>query len=139
MLRKGHLAINMSNALKIAALFSYSFIFLSGDIIGIPFIIWLVFTSVDVGNIDQLFAILGIIGMVLNFTKYTSVRSIQILSFVLMCSPVISRLIQVPIEKFNYLAFQIPVAIFTLSYLTLIIKTNNKTEELINSKKKDEK
>lgn len=38
-----------------------------------------------------------------------------------MLSPLISRLVQVPIEMFDYLAFQIPLAIFIVTYLIYII------------------
>ena len=35
--------------------------------IGLPFILWLIFTTFDFGNIDQFFAILGVTGIILNF------------------------------------------------------------------------
>ena len=38
-----------------------------------------------------------------------------------MLSPIISRLVQVPLEMFDYLAFQIPLTIFIVTYLTYII------------------
>jgi hypothetical protein len=38
-----------------------------------------------------------------------------------MLSPIVSILVRVPIEKFNYLAFQIPLTIFILTYVTYII------------------
>ena len=89
--------------------------------IGIPFVLWLVFTIFDFGNIDQIFAILGIIGVVLNFSKWKNKILITIVSFILMLSPLLSRLLQVGIEKFDYLAFQIPLTIFIISYLLFII------------------
>ena len=90
--------------------------------IGLPFILWLVFTSFDFGNPDQIFAIFGLIGIVLNFTKHIESRIIKVLSFVFMISPIIRRLTEIPIEKFNYLAFQIPLLIFISAYLVFIIK-----------------
>lgn len=38
-----------------------------------------------------------------------------------MLSPLISRMVQVPIELFSYLAFQIPLTIFIVSYSILIL------------------
>lgn len=95
--------------------------------IGLPFICWLFFTVFDFGNIDQLFAILAIIGIILNLTKWRDKTYIAIISFLLMLSPILSRLIQVPMEKFNYLAFQIPLTIFVIGYLTFIIINAKKT------------
>lgn len=41
-----------------------------GSMIPIPFIIWLGFTVFDFGNIDQLFAFVGITGIILNVLKF---------------------------------------------------------------------
>ncbi|NIF05210.1 hypothetical protein F3J23_07110 [Chryseobacterium sp. Tr-659] len=100
---------------------SYLLIVLVGQIIGLPFIIWLLFTAFDFGNIDQVFAVLGILGIVLNFTKWKNKILITILSLLMMLSPLASRMIQVPIEQFNYLAFQIPFLLFIFCYLIFII------------------
>lgn len=112
----------METALKIVALLSYSFIILTGQMIGIPFIFWLIFTSFDFGNAEQIFAFLGLIGFILNFTKYLKSRPIKILSFALMLTPIIKRITEIPIEKFNYLTFIIPLSIFIITYFVLIIK-----------------
>ena len=117
----------MEIALKIVALLSYSFIILTGQMIGIPFIFWLIFTSFDFGNAEQIFAFLGLIGFILNFTKSLKSSPLKILSFALMLAPLIKRLTETPIEKFNYLTFQIPFLIFIITYLILIIKPKLKS------------
>ncbi len=89
--------------------------------IGIPFILWLFFTIFDFGNIDQIFAIFGVLGVGLNFLKWKNKILITIISFILMLSPIIARMSQVEIEKFDYLAFQIPLTFFIVSYLLFII------------------
>ncbi len=89
--------------------------------IGLPFICWLIFTAFDFGNIDQLFAIFGMIGVGINLTKWKNNKLLTIVSFVLMLSPLISRLVQVPIEMFDYLAFEIPLTIFIVTYLIFIV------------------
>lgn len=111
----------MKNLSRSISIISYLIIILVGEMIGIPFILWLIFTIFDFGNIDQIFAILGIIGIVLNFSKWKNKILITIISFILMLSPLLSRLLQVGIEKFDYLAFQIPLTIFIISYLLFII------------------
>ncbi len=111
----------MKNGIRITSIISYFFIILAGQMIGLPIILWLLFTAFQFGNIDQLFALLGLVGIILNFTKWKTKIFVTMLSFLLMLSPIVSRLVQVPMEKFNYLAFQIPLAIFILTYITYII------------------
>lgn len=108
--------------LKIISLTSYSLIILMGQMIGLPFLFWLIWTSFEFGNNDQVFAILGLIGFILTFTKIYKQRIFRILIFFLMIIPVIRRLTEIPIEKFNYLAFQIPLLIFIITSLILIFK-----------------
>ncbi|SHG25215.1 hypothetical protein SAMN05443633_11265 [Chryseobacterium arachidis] len=111
----------MKNVIRWISIISYSLIIFAGWMSGIPFIIWLVFSAFDFGSIDQLFAVFGLVGIFLNLIKGKTRIDITIVSFVLMLSPIISRLVQVPLEMFNYLAFQIPFAIFIITYLTYII------------------
>ena len=111
----------MKNISRTISIISYLIIILAGEMIGIPFVLWLVFTIFDFGNIDQIFAILGITGVILNFSKWKNKILITIVSFISMLSPLLSRLLQVGIEKFDYLAFQIPLTFFIVSYLLFII------------------
>jgi hypothetical protein len=111
----------MKNVIRTISIISYMLIILAGQMIALPFILWLMFTTFDFGNIDQLFAIFGLVGIILNLTKWRTNIIVTILSFTLMLSPIISRLVQVPIEMFNYLAFQIPLTTFIITYLTYII------------------
>ena len=90
--------------------------------IGLPFFMWLIFTLFDFGNIDQLFAFLGVIGLAISFVTFNSTRTLKILlldiiGFMLLASPLIRRMTAIPIEKFNYLAFIIPTTIFGLFYI----------------------
>ena len=107
--------------LKIISISSYSLIILMGQMIGIPLILWLILTSFEFGNSDQIFAISGLVGVIINFTKYYKRTVFKILSFALMLTPIIRRLTEVPFEKFNYLAFQIPLIIFIIATLILIL------------------
>ncbi len=104
-----------------------------GQMIGLPFILWLIFTSFDFGNSDQIFAISGLIGIIINFTKYGKPTLGKILSFVLMILPIVRRMTEIPIEKFNYLTFQIPLLIFVIAYLIYIIKPNRNKKTAYNN------
>lgn len=89
--------------------------------IPLPFLIWLIVTLFSFGNIDQVFAILGIAGIILNLVKWKDSYGKSIISFILMISPIISRLIQVSFEKFHYLGFEIPLVIFIVTYIIFIV------------------
>src|SRR4051812_42066079 len=96
-----------------------------GEMIGLPFFLWLLFTLFDFGNADQLFAFLAVIGLIIIFIKRNSTRTVRavlldIVCFVLLASPIVRRLTDVPIEKFDYLAFIIPTIIFVLFYFLSI-------------------
>jgi hypothetical protein len=121
----------MENKLKIVSLISYSLIFLMGHMIGLPFILWLIFTSFEFGNVEQVFAIFGLIGIILNFTKYDKFSIIRIISFILMIAPIIKRLTLTPIEQFNYLTFLVPLLIFVISYLILITMSITNKQNIV--------
>tara|TARA_R110002033_G_scaffold170433_3_gene212931 strand:+ start:84047 stop:84343 length:297 start_codon:yes stop_codon:yes gene_type:complete len=97
-----------------------------GQMIGIPFVVWLFWTSFEFGNNDQIFAVIGLIGLISVFTKYYNNRVLRVLIFGSMLTPIVRRLTEIPIEKFNYLAFQIPLLIFITTFLILIFKPNPK-------------
>lgn len=111
----------MKDKIRIISIVSYLLIILVGQMIGLPFIFWLIFTVFDFGNTDQLFAIFGVIGVGINLTKWKNKKLLTIVSFALMLSPIISRLTQVQIEMFDYLAFEIPLTIFIIAYLIFIV------------------
>lgn len=110
---------------KIAAIISYLLIFLMGDMIALPFFCWLLFVSFDFGNLDQIFAVLAVVGLIISFATRNSSRTLKILLldisvFVLLSSPLVRRMAVVPLEKFNYLAFTIPTTCFVLLYFVSI-------------------
>jgi hypothetical protein len=109
-------------AFKLVAIISYLLIILMGEMIGLPFFVWLLFTLFDFGNVDQIFALFGVIGLTICFATFNSVRTLKVLvldviCFMLLASPLIRRMTAIPIEKFNYLAFIIPTTIFGLFYI----------------------
>lgn len=110
---------------KTTSIIFYFFIILVGDIIGLPFICWLLFVSFDFGNLDQIFAIIAVIGLIISYKTLNSARTLKIvlldiLCFVFLAAPLVRRMTVVPLEKFNYLAFIIPTTIFVLLYLISI-------------------
>ncbi|NRS92480.1 hypothetical protein HNQ03_001555 [Chryseobacterium sp. 16F] len=110
----------MINFLRYFGLISYSLIILNGSMIALPFFFWLLFTIFDFGNIDQLFAIFALVGIILNFTKLKNYVPIALISFILMLSPILSRLYQVPNHLFNYNGFKIPLLLYFISFSTMI-------------------
>lgn len=110
---------------KIIAIVFYLLIILAGQLIGLPFFFWLLYTMLDFGNPDQLFAFLGVVGLTISFIKLNSTRTFKVLlldiiCFILLASPLVRRMTAAPIELFNYLAFIVPATIFSLSYIISI-------------------
>lgn len=111
--------------LKIIAIIAYLFIILAGEMIGLPFFLWLLYTLLDFGNSAQLFALTAVIGLILSLItmkfEYTfGILVLDIICFFLLLSPIIERMSVVPIENFNYLAFIIPTFIFAFLYFLSI-------------------
>ncbi len=106
---------------RFISIIAYSVIILKGQMIGLPFLIWLAFTVFDFGNMDQLFALLAISGLIITFRNRNKNRTRKILladflCFILLAIPIIGRLNAVPLTMFNYGAFIIPTTIFVLGY-----------------------
>ena len=112
-------------AFRLIAIISYLLIILNGQMIGLPFFFWLMFTFFDFGNIDQLFAFLAVVGLTKCFINWNKTRTLRIffmdiVCFLLLASPLVGRMTAIPIEKFNYLAFIIPTILFVLLYFASI-------------------
>ena len=82
----------------------------------IPFIVFLIESSVDFGNRFQVLAISGLIGFSINFFRIGREKSYQSLSFTLMCLPLIVLGIDYPLSEFNYWQFYVPLALFLVSF-----------------------
>ena len=132
--------MNTIKATKVSKYISislYLIITLTGQMIGLPFFIWIVFTFFDFGNFDQLFAVLAVTGLIVNIInrhkkKRLNIILLDLFCFALLLSPIIRRMTAVPIEMFDYLAFIIPTTIFVLFYLISIglsFKTYFKNEQ----------
>lgn len=108
------------------AIVSYLSIILMGQMIGAPFLFWLLFNLFNFGEIDQLSAVLGVVGVGL-IVKYSAFERtlriviLDVLCFVLLAIPICGRLLTVPIEKFNYAAFTIPLSLFIVFYLVSLL------------------
>jgi hypothetical protein len=113
--------LKQQKVFKVIAIIIYLLTILHGQMIGLPFFLWLLFTLFDFGNIDQLFAFLAIAGLTIicinqNKMRTSKVLMVDILCFFLLASPIVRRMMAVPIELFNYLAFIIPTILFALFY-----------------------
>lgn len=101
---------------------------LKGGIIVIPFIFYLIFSSVSVFKMEIInqssTSLIGIIGFLLiikNFEKDT-LKSIftNVISFLMLLIPLIERLSSVSIKLFNYSTFKIPLILFLIFFLIYI-------------------
>ncbi|QQY30573.1 Uncharacterised protein [Chryseobacterium gleum] len=119
------------NIFRYTSIISYLFIILMGQMTGLPFIFWLLFNAFDFWNIEQIFAVSGLLGAILNVTRWKNKVPITILSFVMMLSPIMSRIVQTPIEKFNYFAFKIPLFLFIVCYIIFIVLNAKKGKPIV--------
>jgi hypothetical protein len=92
----------------------------AGDMIAMPFGLWLISSLLDFTSIGALYALCAITGIVLVLytepsNRYYLLRSI--VAFSLMCSPLVWRLVSVPLWMFHYLGFEIPVALFAVLFI----------------------
>ena len=122
--------MKLKKAIRLIAIIAYLCIILRGEIIALPFGFWLLFSLFNFGDPDQLFAILAVAGLVtlyLNWNKGSASENfpVDILSFLLLASPIMRRLTAVPIELFNYSAFIIPTVLFIVLYITSLFLSNN--------------
>lgn len=111
---------------RFIAIVAYCVIILKGQMIGLPFVFWLVFTLFDFGNKNQLFGLLAVLGLILIFRNWNKTMTQKILfidfvCFILLITPIIGRLATVPLYMFNYSAFIIPTAAFVLCYLISLV------------------
>ena len=119
--RTKDLILTQQKTYRVIAIVFYLLIILNGQMIGLPFFFWLLFTLFNFCNIDQLFAFLAVVGLTIICLNHNKIRTSKVLTFDLICffllaSPIIRRTTAVPIELFNYLAFIIPTALFALFY-----------------------
>ena len=108
------------------AIVSYLSIILMGQMIGVPFLFWLLFNLFNFGEVDQLLAVLGVVGLGLIVKYSTAERTLKIvlldgLCFLLLATPISGRLLTVPIDKFNYAAFTIPLSLFIVCYFVSLL------------------
>jgi hypothetical protein len=110
-----------SSKLRTFSLIAYLCIILKGQMIGLPFFIWLPISLFNFWNLDQLFSLLAVIAFVIILLNRKDEETTKRLMLDLVCSlllasPIIGRLVAVPIEMFNYLEFIIPTTLFFLLY-----------------------
>ena len=124
-----------SSKLRTFSLIAYLCIILKGQMIGLPFFIWLPFSLLNFWNLDQLFSFLAVIAFVIILLNRKDEETnkrlmLDLICFLLLASPIIGRLVGVPIEMFNYLAFIIPTTLFFLLYSASVFINLNGPKEI---------
>lgn len=118
---KNYTTKSVERTFRNISLISYLFIMLSGQMIQLPLIFWLLYNCFQFGNFDQLYAILGLVGIALNVFTIKRNLIVLMVSFVCMIIPLLSRFYAVPLVEFSYLTFQVPFIIFVLANLISIL------------------
>jgi hypothetical protein len=105
---------------------SYSLIILKGEMIAMPFGMFVILSLADHGTLNQLTAIMALLAIVLiiraKATKAPkTVLLLQGLAFILLLLPIVNRLLDVPLELFAYRAFIGPLAAFLVLYAATLM------------------
>jgi hypothetical protein len=113
--------MKLSPLFRTLAIVSYLFIFLQGMIIAIPFGCLLFVGLFEAEPLTRVFIILADIALlalfILSFRERPKTSLlIEFIAYFLLLSPLIRILSIVPIDKFNYLLFIIPVINFVVLY-----------------------
>ena len=120
--------MKIKSLVKTLSILSYCLIMINGNIVAIPFIVYLISASISIFNLDginqSVTSLIGIIGLIIikNFEEETF-KSIFInfLGFLILLVPLIERLSSVSIELFNYLSFKIPLILFVVLFLIFML------------------
>lgn len=97
--------------------------------VSLPMFVYLLFTVADIGTTEQIFAAIALFGLIihffhLSFESKTKKVIVDIFVFACLLSPLIQRMLAIPLERFSYSWFLIPAIGFVSLYLTtLIIRT----------------
>ena len=105
------------------SLLSYSFIFLAGEYVMIPFIFWLFVTTFDFGSFQQPFAIAGIMGIILLISKRKQNYQFKLISLLLLISPLFERFYNTSLEMMLYIQFLVSFTFFILFYIIYFLHT----------------
>lgn len=111
------------NIVKIVSIISFCLIILNGSMICMPFLLYLIISVFNVGEISQtITSIIGICGLILVFKEFGEKVTLKrvlkdLLAFMFLIIPLIERLNSIPIKLFDYLTFKIPIILFLVLYL----------------------
>ena len=94
--------------------------------VSLPMFVYLLFTVVDFGTTEQIFAAVALFGLIihflhLSFESKTKKVIVDIFVFACLLSPLIQRMLAVPLERFNYSWFLIPAIAFASLYLATLV------------------
>jgi len=133
--------MKMHFIVRAISILSYFSIYLMGMMIGIPFICYLFlmpffeWTTTPSQPLTALAALLGL-GMLLR-TYAPRVRqtnlATEVFIFILLLSPIIERLVSVPLSLFDYPGFVVPLICFLVLYpLSIILRLKMQKIEITN-------
>jgi hypothetical protein len=99
---------------------------INGEMIAMPFIVFLFLALIYYENSLELFAALvGLIGFFSSIilTRYGlkyKTLFLEIVVFFMLLMPVLQRVLSVPIALFNYITFLLPLTLFVLLYVAFL-------------------
>jgi hypothetical protein len=113
--------MKLHSKLRRLSIVCYSFIFIQGMIIALPFILVLTFGIGDAEPRTRFFMIMADLGLlllaILSFRKKTKVKTaLECIVFLMLLSPLLQMLAVFPLRMFEYPLFMVPFAGFVILY-----------------------
>jgi len=118
--------MSRSTKSKTVSLIVYLCITLKGQMIGLPFFLWLPFSLFNFWNVEQLLSLLAILALFNIFVcqkdnNTSNYLIVEFTCFLMLALPIIGRLAVVPTGMFNYFLFIIPTTLFFIMYSASIL------------------
>ena len=113
--------MKLHSILRALSIVCYSFIFIRGMIIAMPFILVLTLGILDAYPITRIFLILADLGLIFlavsSFRKKTGLTiALQAIVYFMLLSPLVWTLATFPLSMFDYSLFYLPLGGFVVFY-----------------------
>ncbi|RYF79475.1 MAG: hypothetical protein EON98_14545 [Chitinophagaceae bacterium] len=114
--------MRLSSILREIAVIVYFLIFFKGIYVNFPLMLYLLFTVGNFGTAQQFFSAIAFVGLIIHFlhpSYKTKTRKLVANAIVLafLLTPLVQKLVTLPLARFNYRWFIIPSVGFFLLYV----------------------
>ena len=118
--------MKVSSILREIAVLVYFFIFFKGTYVSFPMILYLLFTVGDFGTAQQIVSGIALTGLIIHFwhpTFKSKTRKLVVnaIVFLFLLTPMVQKLLTLPLERFLYEWFLLPAVCFITLYVASLL------------------